>query len=139
MRKFKIKRLFPYEIMLSETGAAPIEAIAMVCLIRYLKRMEQMGEGIWPKVSFNEGMSERKKSWMRQNNKWMQKWNIYLNACPTNSKELNNFVMENFVNIYGERSWVERRSTMLRNSTPLVISNKKNTMELAFRGGQRFL
>ena len=41
-------------------------------------------------------MSERKKSWMRQNNKWMQKWNIYLNACPTNSKELKNFVLEKF-------------------------------------------
>ena len=28
--------------------------------------------------------------------KWMQKWNIYLNACPKNSKELKNFVMEKF-------------------------------------------
>ena len=33
---------------------------------------------------------------MRQNNKWMKKWNIYLNACPTNSKELKNFVLEKF-------------------------------------------
>ena len=44
----------------------------------------------------NEVMSERKKSWMRQNKKWMQKWNIYLNACPTNSKELKNFLLEKF-------------------------------------------
>ena len=55
-----------------------------------------MREGRGPKVIFNEGMSERKKSWMRQNNKWMQKWNIYLNACPTNNKELKNFAMEKF-------------------------------------------
>ena len=82
MRKFKIKSSVPYEMMLSETGAAPIEAISMVCLIRYLKRIEQMGGDRWTKVIFNEGMSERKKSWMRQNNKWMHKWNIYLNACP---------------------------------------------------------
>jgi len=41
-------------------------------------------------------MSERKKSWMRQNNKWMQKWNIYLNACPTNSEDLKSYVMEKF-------------------------------------------
>ena len=68
MSKFKIKSSVPYEIMLSETGAAPIEAIAMVRLIRYLKRMEQMGEGRLTKVIFNEGMSERKKSWTRQNN-----------------------------------------------------------------------
>ena len=33
---------------------------------------------------------------MRQNQTWMQKWNIYLNACPTNLKELKNFVMEKF-------------------------------------------
>ena len=26
----------------------------------------------------------------------MQKWNIYLNACPTNSKELKDFVTEKF-------------------------------------------
>ena len=42
MSKFKIKSLVPYEIMLSETGATPIEAIAMVRLIRYLKRIEKM-------------------------------------------------------------------------------------------------
>ena len=66
MSKFKI--MVSYEIMLSETGAAPIEVIAMVRLIRYLKIIDQMGGGRWPKVIFNEGMSERKKSWMRQNN-----------------------------------------------------------------------
>ena len=33
--KFKIKSSVPYDIMLSEMGAAPIEAIAMVRLIRY--------------------------------------------------------------------------------------------------------
>ena len=87
MNKFKIKILIPYEIMLSETGATPIEAIAMVQLIRYLKRIEKMGVDRWPNVIFKEGMSERKKTWMRQNYTWMQKWNIYLNSCPTNSKE----------------------------------------------------
>ena len=78
MSKFKIKSSVCYEIMLSEIGAAHIKEIAMVRLIRYLKRIEKMGRGIWPKVIFNEGMSEKKKSWMRQNNKWMQKWNICL-------------------------------------------------------------
>ena len=53
-----------------------------------------MEGGRWLKVIFNEGVNERKKSWMRQNKKWMKKWNIYLNACPTKSKELKNFVLE---------------------------------------------
>lgn len=61
MSKFKIKSLVSYEIMLSETRATLIEAISMVRLIQYLQRIEQMGEGRWPKVIFNEGMSERKK------------------------------------------------------------------------------
>jgi hypothetical protein len=43
--KFKIKSSVPYDIMLSEMGVAPIEAIAMVCLIRYLKKIEQMEDG----------------------------------------------------------------------------------------------
>ena len=39
--------------MLSEMGVAPIEAIAMVCLIRYLKTIEQMEDSRWPKIVFN--------------------------------------------------------------------------------------
>ena len=45
MNKFKIKSSVPYEIMLSETGGTPIEAIYVVHLIRYLKIIEQMGVG----------------------------------------------------------------------------------------------
>ena len=82
MSKLKIKSSVPYEIMLSEIGVTPIEAISMVRIIRYLRRIEQMGGGRWLEVIFNEGMSEIKKSWMRQNKKWMHKWNIYLNVCP---------------------------------------------------------
>ena len=43
MSMFKIKSSVPYEIMLSETGVVPTEEISMVHLIRYLKRMEQVG------------------------------------------------------------------------------------------------
>lgn len=43
MSKFKIKSSVSYEITLSETGATSIEAIAMVRLVRYLQRIEQMG------------------------------------------------------------------------------------------------
>jgi hypothetical protein len=39
--KFKIKSLVPYDIMLSEMGVAPIEAIAMMRLIRYLKKLRK--------------------------------------------------------------------------------------------------
>ncbi|XP_059067370.1 uncharacterized protein LOC131858220 [Cryptomeria japonica] len=94
--KFKIKNTVPYEIMLSETGVAPIEAIVMVRLISYLKRIGTMEEGRWSKAVFNDTLCKRKKTWMQQNIKWLSKWNIYLNSCPTNSKEIKAFVMDKF-------------------------------------------
>jgi len=55
MSKFKIKSLVPYEMMLSETGAIPIEPIPMVHLIRHLKIIDNMGVGRWPNV-INAGL-----------------------------------------------------------------------------------
>ena len=54
INKFKIKSSVPYDIMLSEVGAAPIEAIDMVRLIRYLKKIEPMKDDRWLKVVFND-------------------------------------------------------------------------------------
>ena len=61
--KFKIKSAVPYAILLSETGAAPIEAIAMARVIRYLKKIEQMEEARWPKVVFSDRLCKIKKTW----------------------------------------------------------------------------
>jgi hypothetical protein len=77
-------------------GATPIEAIAMVHLIRYLKKIEQMEDSRWPKVIFNDILCKRKKTWMRQNIKWLNKWDIHLNRCPMNSKEIKDFVIDMF-------------------------------------------
>ena len=70
--KFKIKSAVPYDILLSEIQTAPIEAIAMVRVIRYLKKIEQMEKGRWPKVGFNDRLCKSKKTWMQQNNKWFR-------------------------------------------------------------------
>lgn len=78
--------------MLSEVGVAPMEAISLARLISYLKRIEQMEEGCWPKLLFNDTLCKRKKTWMRQN----RKWDIYLNMCPTNSKEIKAYVIDKF-------------------------------------------
>ena len=64
--KFKIKSAVPYAILLRETETTPIEVIAMVRVIRYLKKIEQMEEGRWPKVVFNDRLCKRKKTWMQQ-------------------------------------------------------------------------
>jgi hypothetical protein len=98
---FKIKSSVPYDIMLSEMGAAPIEAIAMVRFIRYLKKIEQMKDSRCPKVVFNDILCKRKKTWMRQNIKWLSKCDIHLNKCPTNNREIKTFVMDRF----HKRTW----------------------------------
>ena len=47
--------------MLSEVEAAPIEVIAMVRLIRYLKNIEQMEDDRWPKVVFNDILNAKER------------------------------------------------------------------------------
>lgn len=71
--KFKFKSSVPYDIMLSEVGAMPMEAIALARLICYLKIIEKMEEGGWPKVIFNDTLCKRKKTSMRKNSKWLRK------------------------------------------------------------------
>ena len=95
--------------------------------------------GRWPNVIFKEDMSERKKTWMRQNYTWMQKWNIYLNACPTNSKELKNFVMEKFRKQVWGKELGRKKKYYIEEFNPTYDLQQKEYMELTFRGGQRFL
>lgn len=45
--KFKIKSLVSYKIIVSETCVTSIEVIAMMHLINYLQKIEQMEEGTW--------------------------------------------------------------------------------------------
>ena len=63
---------------------------------KYLKKIEEMEDVRWPKVVFNDILCTRKKTLMRQNNKWFRKWGICLSMCPTNSKEIKSFVIYKF-------------------------------------------
>ena len=126
--KFKIKSAVHYDILLSETGTAPIEAITMVRVIRYLKKIQQMEEGRWPKVVFNDRLCKSKKTWMQQNNKWLSKWGICLNACPINSKEIKAFVMEKFhKHTWDKELGSKKKITILKCLIPLIIINPKHT------------
>ena len=50
----------------------------------------------WPKVTMEEELGDRKKTWIEQNKKWLSKWNIKLNECPNTKKEVNFFETEKF-------------------------------------------
>jgi hypothetical protein len=125
--KFKIKSLVPYDIMLSEMGAATIESIVMVCLIRYLKKNEQMEDSWWPKVIFNDILCKRKKTWMRQNIKWFNKWDIHLNRCPTNSKEIKAFVIDRFHKRTCNKGPGRKKKYYIEEFNPHTIIIKKRT------------
>lgn len=46
----------------------------------------------WPKIAMEEGLTQRRKTWMKQN----KKWNIKLHKYPSTNEEMEKFVMENF-------------------------------------------
>jgi hypothetical protein len=83
---------------MSEIGAVLIEAIAMVSLIRYLKKIEQMENS---KII----LCKRKKAWI----KWLSKWDIHLNRCPTNSKEIKAFVMDRFHKLTWDKGFQRKK------------------------------
>jgi hypothetical protein len=71
-----------------------------------------MEDSRWPKVLFNDIMCKRKKMWMRQNSKWLNKWDIYLNRCPTNSKKIKVFVIDRFHKQTWNKSAREKESVL---------------------------
>lgn len=92
----KVKAMVPYEILLAEVGAFPLEASAIIRLISYLKKIENMNNHRWPKAVMEEALNCRKNTWMKQNNKWMNKWDIKLQECPSTNSEIKNYMKEKF-------------------------------------------
>ena len=68
----KVKAIVPYKILLVEAGDFPLEATTLTKLISYIKRVENMDNQCWPKVTMEEELGRRKKTWMKQNKKWLR-------------------------------------------------------------------
>ena len=63
---------------------------------------------------------------MTQNYTWMQKWNIYLHVCPTNNKELKNFVMGNFCKLIWGKELGRKKKYYIEEFNPMYdIQQKK--------------
>lgn len=52
----------------------------------------------WPKIVMEEGLNRRHKTWMKLNNKWLNKWNIKLHKCPNTNEEIKKLVIGKFQN-----------------------------------------
>ena len=88
----KIKSTIPYEIILAEAVAFPVEASAMIWLLSYLRRLDNMETYQWPKMATREKLDRRKSMWMKQNIIWMNKWGINISECPNNKGEIKRYV-----------------------------------------------
>ena len=86
-----------------------------------------MEDGRWPKVIFNDILCKRKNTWMRQNIKWLSKWDMCLSMCPTNSKEIKAFVIKNFHKRTWDKELGRKRSIILKSLTLPTINIKRHT------------
>lgn len=55
-----------------------------------------MHDHSWPKIVKGEVLKHRKKIWMKQNKKWLDKWNITLHECPNTNVDIKKFVLGKF-------------------------------------------
>jgi hypothetical protein len=86
-----------------------------------------MEDSRWPKVVVNDILCKRKKTWMRQNIKWLNKWGIQLNRCPTKSKEIKVFVIDRFHKRTWDKGLRRKKSIILKSLTPHTIIIKNRT------------
>ena len=65
-----------------------VEALAIVRLLSYLKKVSKMDTHRWPSRVVNGELACRKKTWKKRNNKWFIKWNTDYLECPENNSEI---------------------------------------------------
>lgn len=69
----------------------PMEALEIIHLLSYLKKVESMDEHRWPNMIDAEELKWRKKTWRNQNYKWMRKWGINWQCYPNSKEEIKKF------------------------------------------------
>ena len=84
-----------------------------------------MEEGRWLKVVFNDILGKRKKTWMWKNRKWLIKWDIYLNMCPMNSKEIKDFVIDRFHKCTWDKELGRKEKYYIDEFNPTCSHHKK--------------
>lgn len=61
----KVKSTVPYKILLAEASLFPMEALAIICFLTYLKEVDGMDEHWWPKLIVAEELKHKKKTWRK--------------------------------------------------------------------------
>lgn len=76
-----------YEIILAEAGMFLVEASAIVRLLSFLKKVGKIDAHCWPSKVVDGELAHQKKTWKKQKDKWLNKWNIQYQECLENNFE----------------------------------------------------
>lgn len=135
----KIKSSIPYKIILAEAGAIPIEASAMFRLLSYLRRLENMEIYRWPKIATKEKLDGRKSTWMKQNIKWMNKWDIGTRDYPNNNRGIKKYVQEKFKKSIWTRQLRRKKDYYIKHFNPTHDHMQKNYIGMEIKWKEKIL
>ena len=66
----------------------PMEASMVIYLLSYLNKVKNMDTQNQPKFVVEERLDQRMKKWMKQNEKWLIKWDITILECLNTNEEI---------------------------------------------------
>ncbi|KAH9299455.1 hypothetical protein KI387_031137, partial [Taxus chinensis] len=111
-----------------------MEASAITRLISYLKKVESMDNHRWPKMVIEDNLERRKKTWMKQNTKWMEKWGIHFQECPNSNREIKNYVAEKFRKIMWTENIGRKKTHYIKYFNPTWAHDNKAYLRADIRG-----
>lgn len=130
----KLKTTVPYEIILAESGTFPLEASTISRLLNYLKKVENMDSHRWPKAVVKEVLGCRKKTWMKQNNNWLSKWDINLHDFHNTNEEIKKYVTKKFLAAMWTKQIGRKKDHYVKAFNPTWEHGDKNYLGAAIKG-----
>lgn len=76
---------------------------------------------------------------MKQNNKWLQKWDVNIHSCPNSTEEIKKFVHERFCIIMWTRHMGRKKSHYVKEFNPNNCHKEKAYLGAAIKGKAKML
>ena len=84
-------------------------------------------------------LDSKKKTWMKQNKKWLSKWNINLHECPNTKEEIKKFVNEKFRTGMWTNHSGHKKSYYIKEFNPNCDHSEKTYLGETIKGKSRLL
>jgi hypothetical protein len=86
-----------------------------------------------------EELDCRKKTWMKQNKKWLSKWNIKLHECLNTKEEIKKFMNEKFRIAMWTNHGGHKKAYYIKEFNPNCDHSEKTYLGTAIKGKSRLL